>query len=92
VIEEFNQFLSANKSVSTIDNRGKVDSLSAMTEALKAMPQYQDMKKKVGALVGASGDRERERDRPDLRCYSIRSTRCIWRWHRNAWTSSTKMA
>eukprot|EP01094_Clydonella_sp_ATCC50884_P014889 TRINITY_DN2545_c0_g1_i2.p1 TRINITY_DN2545_c0_g1~~TRINITY_DN2545_c0_g1_i2.p1 ORF type:complete len:441 (+),score=141.99 TRINITY_DN2545_c0_g1_i2:170-1324(+) len=46
VIKEFNEFLKQNKSIQTIDNKQKVSSLKQMTEAVRAMPEYQDMKKK----------------------------------------------
>ena len=51
VIQEFNEFLKQNKSIQAIDNKEKVQSLRQMTEALRAMPQYQEMKKQVRAVA-----------------------------------------
>eukprot|EP01087_Luapelamoeba_hula_P010389 TRINITY_DN2751_c0_g1_i1.p1 TRINITY_DN2751_c0_g1~~TRINITY_DN2751_c0_g1_i1.p1 ORF type:complete len:596 (+),score=98.55 TRINITY_DN2751_c0_g1_i1:112-1899(+) len=56
VIEDFNTFIKTNKAVKLNRGRKELTSLKQMTEAMKEMPQYQEMFAKYALHIRMAGD------------------------------------
>ena len=50
VVKNFNDFIAANKKAGNLE-MGKTSNLKEMGEAMRAMPQYQDMKSKYAVHI-----------------------------------------
>jgi len=55
IIDGFNTFMAENKGASKLSSGGKVNTLKEMSEAIRGMPQYQEMLDKYSLHINMSG-------------------------------------